>query len=230
MGFLSRIKNIVQAHANAALDDEEAKHADVLAQQDIRKLDTALADATSAAAQLGAEAQALGDQRTKLQAEIDRWQSVAQKEATVNENLARQALARKLDAANQLASTEQAWQDLTARFETAKNRVIEDTQRLEAAKRSVRTASVRKQAIDAGDKADHLFGDLNDHESLFTHIETLESQITNQERTSEIRRSISDDASGATLQREADKLGRDAAIDAELAKLKAPPAPQTPSA
>jgi len=164
MRFLRRVGDVIGANLNDLvdrLDDPE-----VMLRQALREMDDAIAGATAAAARAIGGERRLAEELARHERQAGRWQARAEQAvAREADDLARQALARRLehDASgaalrDQWAAAREASQSLRRRVEAMKARRAEAARQLAtlSARRKAAEACKTLRGLDAG--PDPLFG------------------------------------------------------------------------
>src|SRR3712207_869552 len=97
MGLLDRVRDLMSANLNAMLD--RAEDPEKMVNEYLRQLNENLYEAKTRVASAMADETKLHNKMVQFQAEADQWQSKAEAAMRANdEELARQALARKLQS------------------------------------------------------------------------------------------------------------------------------------
>jgi phage shock protein A len=182
MGLFSRMTDIVHANVNALLDKAEdpAKVVKLLVQE----MEEVLAEMRAVAASQLAEKKRLQRKADKLQIQIDAWQSKAKLAVDKQrEDLARAALAEKLQNQQQLADVQKeliAVDDALANLQTDTSKLQEKLAEARSKQNSMvvreRSVAVRLQAK-TNASAERIDAAINRFEQYESRIDDLEAQV-----------------------------------------------------
>lgn len=215
--LLSRIREMVSAHAHHALDEVEDAH--VMAQQLLRDLSAELQGAQSAlVAALGAEKR-LQHERERLLADAREWEGKAEALLRAgDETLAREALERAVGARSQAQARERPL--ASAQQSVQRVRVQVDQLKREFAQAQMRASEIRASQTAA--EAAGAAGRFKDHYSRAMEraqrLDRLAQKAGGLEAEAEAAAELMDESQ--RLDRAAERAGVAAQVDAAFAELK----------
>lgn len=133
MSFFNRVRDLVNANLNAMLD--RAEDPEKMVNEYLRQLNENLYDAKTRVAAAMADETKLSNKMVQHQAEADQWQSKAEAALRANdEELARQALARKLSSQKLADSYKQQYEAQDQQVEELQDALVKLESRIAEAK------------------------------------------------------------------------------------------------
>ncbi|HLG50523.1 MAG TPA: PspA/IM30 family protein [Chloroflexota bacterium] len=214
MGILNRISTIARANINALLDQAEdpAKMLDQL----IRDMRDGIAEARTEVAKMIADEKELQANAERSQQLADEWQAKAelaiQKGA---EDLAREALRRKIDYANNAKVYHDQWLAQHQAVEKAKADLHELEEKYESALRNREVLLARHRRAQAQQQVAKVSATLSSFDPT-SELSRMEERI----RLEEARASAQIEIQRDTTEDRFAQLSADSEVEAELAKLK----------
>jgi len=217
MGIFGRIADIFKANINDLLD--KAEDPEKMIKQMVLEMQESVTKATSGLAQAMAQEKKLQRDYEKFVALSNDWKGkAAQALQAGNEDLARKALAKKAEADQQVAQYKQLYEQAAQTSATLKQQVDQLKAKLDEAKMKEQTLIARSQAAKAQKEIAKNVGTF-DYSSVSSKFSKFEEKILKNEAEAQ---AFTELASGNTsLDDEFKSLGKDMAVDDELAKLKA---------
>jgi phage shock protein A len=218
MGIFGRISDIFKANVNDALDKMEDP--EKMIKQMVIEMQEAIAKATSGLATAMAQEKKLErDYKTYLEASKNWEQKATQALTAGNEDLARQALAKKADAdqqANQYKTMYESAAQMTGKL---KEQVDNLKAKLNEAKMKESTLIARSQTAKAQKQIAKQVGSF-DASSSFSKFDKWEEKILKNEAEAQAFTELSGDST-TSLNDEFKQLEKSSQVDDELAKLRA---------
>jgi phage shock protein A len=217
MGIFSRIADIFKANINDLLD--KAEDPEKMIKQMVLEMQESVTKATSGLAQAMAQEKKLQRDYEKFVALSNDWKGkAAQALQAGNEDLARKALAKKAEADQQAAQYKQLYEQAAQTSATLKQQVDQLKAKLDEAKMKEQTLIARSQAAKAQKEIAKNIGTF-DYSSVSSKFSKFEEKILKNEAEAQ---AFTELAGGNTsLDDEFKSLGKDMAVEDELAKLKA---------
>jgi len=217
MGIFGRIADIFKANINDLLD--KAEDPEKMIKQMVLEMQESVTKATSGLAQAMAQEKKLQRDYEKFVALSNDWKSkAAQALQAGNEDLARKALAKKAEADQQAAQYKQLYEQAAQTSATLKQQVDQLKAKLDEAKMKEQTLIARSQAAKAQKEIAKNIGTF-DYSSVSSKFSKFEEKILKNEAEAQ---AFTELAGGNTsLDDEFKSLGKDMAVEDELAKLKA---------
>jgi phage shock protein A len=217
MGIVSRVSDIVAANLNALLD--RAENPEALLSQVIREMEAGLARARRSTAVAIAAERRLGRERDDHRRETEHWKMRA-KDALTNgrEDLARRALARKLEHESVAGRLEELHAEAALTSRSARTTLQAFAARLAEARRKARVLAARHRTAEVRVEVYRYLGaGRADFGASLARFDRLEDRLIRgaDELTAEADLTGPDDLETAFAD-----LDRERAIDRELAALK----------
>ncbi len=232
--MLSRIRDLVSANLNAMLD--RAEDPERMVNEYIRQLTENLNEARISVASAMADETKLHSKMVEYQAQSDQWQMKAQAALRAGqEDLARQALARKLEGQKMADSYRQQYEQQDQQVEELQNALIKLESRIAEA-RSRRELLIAKQnraqTQEAIQRTVAGLGNINAMDKLEQLEERVDDRLSRADALDRLNR--------GSLEARFEELETNTELDSELANLKqlmgysspqlpSPQAPQLPS-
>lgn len=212
--MLTRIRDLVSANLNAMLD--RAEDPEKMVSEYLRQLNTNLSEAKVSVASAMADETKLHTKMVEYQAQAEQWQRKAQ--AALNagdEDLARQALSRKLQAQKLADSYRQQYESQDQQVEELQDALVKLEQRIAEAraKRELIIAKQnRAQTQEAIQRTVRGLGDMNAMDKLSQLEERVDDQLARADALAQLNR--------GTLEAKFEDLESKQELDAELEALK----------
>lgn len=218
MGIFGRIGDIFKANVNDTLDKMEDP--EKMIKQMVIEMQQGIAKATSSLATAMAQEKKMEREYKKHSEAAANWEKKAgQALQAGNEDLARQALAKKADADTQSAQYKQMYDQAAAQTTQLKNQVDQLKQKLNEAKMKESTLIARSQMAKTQKKLAKEVGSF-DSSSNFAKFDKFEEKILKSEAEAQALTDLADDGS-SSLNDEFKALEQSSAVDDDLARLKA---------
>ncbi len=212
--MLSRIRDLVSANLNAMLD--RAEDPELMVNEYLRQLNQNLNEAKVSVASAMADETKLHNKMVEHQAQADQWQSKAQAALRAgDEELARQALARKLQAQKLADGYRQQFEAQDQQVEELQDALIKLESRIAEAraKRELLIAKQnRAQTQEAIQRTVRGLGDVTAMDRLGQLEERVDDRLARAEAMDQLNR--------GTLEARFEDLEADQELDAELTALK----------
>lgn len=212
--MLSRIRDLVSANLNTMLD--RAEDPEKMVNEYIRQLTTNLNEAKISVASAMADETKLHSKMVEFQAQSDQWQMKAQAALRASdEELARQALARKLQAQKLADGYKQQFEAQDAQVEELQDALIKLESRIaeSRAKRELIIAKQnRAQTQEAIQRTVRGLGNINAMDKLSQLEERVDDRLNQADAMAKLDR--------GTLEARFEDLEQDQALDSELEALK----------
>ena len=212
MGFFSRIGKMTQAKVNEALDDME--NPIEMLDQKLRDMDKSLNDAKVASAQvLGSFRQTENKMVEAQQGSIDWDEKVKLAMSKGNEDLAKRALAKKLESDKSYEVFKTTYEAQKVKADILKKRLAELQAEVEKTRTYRDEAVARLTTAEAGVKVNEILANVTTKSNAI-NIDSIERKISKKENLAE---GLSEIADVDDLDSEFKKLG-DPDLDSELDK------------
>jgi phage shock protein A len=213
--MLTRIRDLMSANLNSMLD--RAEDPEKMVNEYLRQLTSSLNEAKVSVASAMADETKLHNRMVENQAQADQWQSKAQAALRAgDEELARQALARKLQVQQIADSYKQQYESQDTQVEELQDALVKLESRISEA-RARRELIVAKQnraqTQEAIQRTVRGLGDTNAMDKLGQLEERVDDRLAKADALDQLNR--------GTLEARFDNLEQDQAVDAEMQKLKA---------
>ena len=217
MGIFSRIADIFKANINDLLD--KAEDPEKMIKQMVLEMQESVTKAISGLAQAMAQEKKLQRDYEKFVALSNDWKGkAAQALQAGNEDLARKALAKKVEADQQAAQYKQLYEQAAQTSATLKQQVDQLKAKLDEAKMKEQTLIARSQAAKAQKEIAKNIGTF-DYSSFSSKFLKSEEKILKKEAEAQ---ALTEVVSGNTsLDDEFKSFGKNMAVEEDLAKLKA---------
>jgi len=217
MGIFSRIADIFKANINDLLD--KAEDPEKMIKQMVLEMQESVTKAISGLAQAMAQEKKLQRDYEKFVALSNDWKGkAAQALQAGNEDLARKALAKKVEADQQAAQYKQLYEQAAQTSATLKQQVDQLKAKLDEAKMKEQTLIARSQAAKAQKEIAKNIGTF-DYSSVFSKVSKIEEKILKKEAKAQ---ALTEVVSGNTsLDDKIKSLVKDMVLEEEVAKLKA---------
>lgn len=214
MGVIKRISNIFKAKVNGALDDVE--NPIELLDQKLRDMDKSLNDAKLSSAQILGNVHEIEKKLEKAKVEskdFDEKVKLAVKAG--NDDLAKRALERKLDADKRIQSLETSYADASKKATTIKTKLRDLEEEIEKTRNYRDEAAARYNNAEASKQVNEVLANV-DAGSNKINIDDIERKIVRKEALAE---GLGDLQTDNSLDKEFEKLN-ELNLDDELAKYK----------
>lgn len=212
--MLSRIRDLVSANLNTMLD--RAEDPEKMVNEYIRQLTTNLNEAKISVASAMADETKLHSKMVEFQAQSDQWQLKAQAALRAgDEELARQALARKMQAQKLADGYKQQYEAQDTQVEELQDALIKLESRIaeSRAKRELIIAKQnRAQTQEAIQRTVRGLGNINAMDKLSQLEERVDDRLNQADAMAKLDR--------GTLESRFEDLEQDQALDSELEALK----------
>ncbi len=214
MGIFSRFSDIINSNINALLD--KAEDPEKMVRLIIQEMEDTLVEVRSTSAKTIAEKKELQRVVSRLEEEVQDWQSKAELALSKNrDDLARSALIEKQKAADQAATVAAEIQNLDAHVSKLQDEVAQLQEKLADAKARQKSMLMRQQTVASRLEVKKTL-DSNRLNDAMYKFERYEQKIDSLEAQVE-----SYDLGKKTLRDEFAELAAQDKIDSELAALKA---------
>lgn len=214
MGVLGRISNIFKAKVNGAID--EIENPIELLDQKIRDMEESLNTAKLSSAQILGNVHEIEKKIEKATAESQDYDSKVKLALSKgNEELAKAALAKKLEADKTCSSLKTSYTDAKAKAETIKNRLRELEDEIQKTRSYRDEAAARYNNAEASNKVNEILANV-DTKNNKINLDDIERKIESKESRAE---GLADLRTDNSLESEFKKL-EETDLDAELLKYK----------
>jgi phage shock protein A len=218
MGIFGRIADIFKANVNDALDKMEDP--EKMIKQMVIEMQEAIAKATSGLATAMAQEKKLERDYLQYQKAADEWEQKAMTALNAgNEDLARQALQKKADAANQAAQFKAMWEAASKTTNSLKTQVEGLKAKLNEARMKESTLIARNEVAKSQAQIAKQVGNF-DTTSAFAKFDKWEQKILKNEAEAQAFTELSGDSS-KQLDDQFKLLEKNSAVDDDLARLRA---------
>lgn len=218
MGIFGRIADIFKANVNDTLDKMEDP--EKMIKQMVVEMQEAIAKATSGLATAMAQEKKLERDYLQHQKNADDWEQKAMQALNAgNEDLARQALAKKADSAGLAAQFKEMFDSAQKTTSNLKTQVEQLKGKLNEARMKESTLIARNQTAIAQKQIAKQVGNF-DATSSFAKFDKWEEKIMKNEAEAQAFTELGTDGS-KSLDDEIKKLSSGAAVDDDLARLRA---------
>ena len=214
-GMFARMADIVKSNINELLD--RAEEPEKMIRQMVREMEDAVGKATASVGTALANQKRLERQRNEKLTQVADWQRKAETSvAAGEEDLARRALERKNVFSRAAEDLGPAVEEARQTAEQLKEQLRELKSKLEEARTRQGTLVARHEAARARAKLAQSINGLGS--DAFSSFERFEQKVEQSEAVAEAHTDIAGEI--ATVEREAGKLDRAAAVEDELRALK----------
>jgi phage shock protein A len=212
--MLARIRDLVSANLNAMLD--RAENPELMVNEYLRQLNDHLNEAKIAVAGAMADETKLHTRMVEHQAQADQWQSKAEAALrAAEEDLARQALARKLQAQKLADNYRQQYEAQDQQVEELQDALVKLEQRIAEARARRELIIAKKNRAETQEAIQRTVAGLGDITAM-DRLSQLEERIDDRLA----RADALDQLNRGTLESRFEDLEQDQELDAELAELK----------
>ncbi len=219
MGILNRISTITRSNLNAILD--QAEDPEKMLDQLTRDMATGIQQARVEVAKMIADEKGLQANAERSQQLADDWQSKAELAMKKGaEDLAREALHRKIDYANNAKVYQSQWESQHAAVEKAKSDLHDLQEKYDGAVRNREALLARHRRAKAQQQVAKVSASVSAFDPS-SELNRMEERI----RLEEARASATTELSHDTTEDRFAKLGESSEIDDELLALKAKVSP-----
>lgn len=216
MAIFQRIGDLLKANINDLLD--RAEDPEKMVKQIIVDMEKELQQCTEALGQAMGSQRQIKKQLDKASAESKSWEDKAKLALkSGNQDLARQALAKKVNADKQVSEYQQMYDQCTTQVDTIKGQVDALKMKLEEARSRQATLVARSRMADAQKNMAKTLGNM-DSSSAFSKLDKMEEKIESKESQAE---AFSQMAGTSNAPDPFAQLEADSAVDDELARLMA---------
>ena len=175
MAIFQRVGDLVKANINDLLD--RAENPEKMVKQIIIDMEKELQQCTNALGQAMGSQRQMKKQLDKAKAESQEWENKAKLALKAgNQDLAKQALAKKVNADKQVEQYQQMYDQCTAQVDTIKGQVDALKMKLEEAKSRQSTLIARSKMADAQKSMAKTLGSM-DSSSAFSKLDKMEEKI-----------------------------------------------------
>ena len=220
MGFFSRLFRVAKGKANAAVDAVEDATFETTLKQNIREMDAQMNKIVRSSDEAMSNHNRLESEYVKWKDRAEDWKSKATKALQAgNEDLAKKALAKKVECDEQVANLQTAVEQAQIARDKLKSQVDKLRKKIDSAKRNTSTLIARKNAAKAQKEINSVMAGVNLNDNAFSSLNRFEESVSKDEAMAKAYEDMSGD-SDADLAAEFAALDTSSADD-ELAKLKA---------
>ncbi|MBQ8107171.1 MAG: PspA/IM30 family protein [Ruminococcus sp.] len=217
MAVFQRIGDLIRANINDLLD--RAEDPEKMIKQLILDMEKELANGTEVLGKAMASQKQMQKNLEKSRNESAGWENKAKLALKAgDQDLAKQALAKKVNADNQAAEYQKLYDQATAQVTTVKAQVDALKLKLDEAKTRQATLIARSQMADAQKSMSKAIGNI-DSTSAYSKFNKMEEKITAKEAEAEAYAEIT--GAGDLVNDPFKDLESASAVDAELARLMA---------
>jgi len=225
MPFLSdifgRMGRVARGTANQGVDALEDAHFESTVRQTVADMKTELNKVINASAMAMSNYNRLDAEYQKYQRQSQEWKDRAGIALDAGkEDLARQALARKSECDQQVASMQQAVESARATSEKLKGQVGELKRKIDEGERTATTLVARKNAAQAQRKVAEAMSGVGSADNAFSALKRFEDTVSKEEATAQAYDQIAATGEDKSLEAQFAQLGSHS-VDSELAALKA---------
>lgn len=215
MGIIDRLSNMVKAKVNDKLDDIE--NPIELLDQKIRDMEESLNNAKLSSAQILGNVHEIEKKMAAAKAESEDFDAKVKLALSKNnEDLAKRALAKKLEADKNYNNLKLSYDDASKKAEAIKAKLKELEEEIEKTRTYRDEAAARYNNAEASTKVNEILANV-DTKNNQIHLDDIERKIQKKEATAEGLEDLKEPQD--TLQDEFAKL-EESDLDAELAKYK----------
>lgn len=228
MGIFSRLAQLIKSNLNDLISKSEDP--EKMLNQVVLEMNTQLVEAKKQVAASIADEKRLAKQAEQELANAAEWERRAMMALRAgNEELAKEALARKREHDALAVSFQEQWQKQKTAVESLKRALRMLNDKIEEAKRKKNVLVARKKRAEAQKAIQETMSGLKD-QSAFETFQRMEAKIDQMEAEAEAEGELSEEYSGDVLAHRFQGLERQAGADEDLMALKrkmglAPPAP-----
>lgn len=214
MGVVNRLSNIFKAKVNTAIDDIE--NPIELLDQKVRDMDKTLNDAKVASAQILGNVHETEKKLEKAKLESKDFDEKVKLAVKVgNDDLAKRALAKKLEADKSVQSLTTSYQEASTKAQAIKAKLRELEEEIQKTRTYRDEAAARYSNAEASKQVNEVLSNVNAGSNKI-NLDDIERKIEKKEALAEGLGDLQEDN---TLDKEFEKLG-EVSLDDELAKYK----------
>jgi phage shock protein A len=214
MGVINRLSNIFKAKVNTAIDDIE--NPIELLDQKVRDMDKTLNDAKVASAQILGNVHETERKLEKAKVDSKDFDEKVKLAVKVgNDDLAKRALAKKLEAYKSVQSLTTSYQEASTKAQAIKAKLRELEEEIQKTRTYRDEAAARYSNAEASKQVNEVLANVNAGTNKI-NLDDIERKIEKKEALAEGLGDLQDDNS---LDKEFEKLG-ETSLDDELAKYK----------
>lgn len=214
MGLLDRVRDLVSANLNAMLD--RAEDPEKMVNEYIRQLNDNLYEAKTRVASAMADETKLHTKMVQFQAEADQWQSKAEAALRGNdEELARAALARKVQSQKLADSYKQQYESQDQQVEELQNALVQLEQRLAESRARRDLIIAKRNRAETQEAIQQTVRGLS-RTNAMNKLDQLEERVDDRLAQADAMAKLE----AGTLESRFADLEADQAVDQELAELK----------
>jgi len=232
--FFSRLGRIARGEANSGVDAMEDATFESTVRQTVTDMRNELNNVVRASAAAMSNYNRLDAEYQKYVRQAQEWKDRAGLALDAgNEDLARQALAKKAECDQQVASMQQAVQSAQQASDKLKQQVTELKRKIDEGERTATTLVARKNAASAQRKVSEAMAGVGHADNAFAALNRYEESVSREEATAKAFDQIASTGKDENLEAQFAQLGGHS-VDAELEALKqerrknAPPPPTLP--
>lgn len=217
MGIFQRAGDLVKSNINDLLD--RAENPEKMVKQIIIDMEKELQKCTDALGQAMGSQRQMKKQLDKAKAESQEWENKAKMALKAgNQDLAKQALAKKVNCDKQVEQFQPMYDQCTAQVDTIKGQVDALKMKLDEARSRQSTLIARSKMADAQKSMAKTLGSM-DSSSAFSKLDKMEEKIESKEAQAEAFSDLAGTANSADDPFA--ELEANSAVDDELARLMA---------
>lgn len=180
MGILGRVSGMIKAKANSSLD--ELENPLELLDQKLRDMDTQLNSAKISSAQVLGNQYAIEKQLTSAKHERDEYDNKVKLALSKgNEDLAKRAIAKKLDADKKVSSLETSYNTSKSQAESLKSNLRKLENEIESTRRYRDEAAARYTTATAAEEVNSILADVKSKFDSGASIKDIERRISKKE-------------------------------------------------
>lgn len=178
MGFFNRLKNIISAKANKALDGVENPIEQY--ELSIKQKEELIIKAKQEYAKFKSNITVIEQETSKLKKEIKDYENGAEKAGKEqNLEMCKRFITKKKEVENILNSKEITIKDLSEKAEIIKNRIESNEKQVKELKERVREFSARSKSAEIGSKLSEMLNNADD--GLNTNLDEFERKLAEKE-------------------------------------------------
>jgi phage shock protein A len=231
--FFSRLGRIARGQANSGVDVIEDATFEATVKQTVTDMRTELNRVVQASAAAMSNYNRLDTEYQKYVRQSDEWKSRAGLALDAgNEDLAKQALAKKVESDKQVASMQQAVESARQASDKLKQQVSELKRKIDEGERTATTLVARKNAATAQRKVSEAMAGVGNADNAFAALNRYEESVSREEATAKAFDELaSTGKEDAKLEQQFAQLsghGVDAELEALKRERKKPAAPELP--
>lgn len=176
MGLFSRIKRVVEAKANRAVESVEAQDPVGIFKNELRKLEEAIPAFEDAVNDQGAEKITLGNKIESVQAEFNKWKNEAKKaKDNGNIELATKFAEKAVDYNTELVNTQKLFEAASNRWEVSKQKLMTHKKAIKAKKAQISSLESRQKAVKANEMINNVLDDMGSSLNSLNDVNGLDA-------------------------------------------------------